>query len=87
MSELKATQTRQQLQQLESEHGDLKSQLSIVRISEPIFSPEEDSTGSSPSKRNSDVSAVDTPSPASLEADLTHYKVQRKPANWKAAAV
>ncbi|OJJ00581.1 hypothetical protein ASPVEDRAFT_189729 [Aspergillus versicolor CBS 583.65] len=74
MSELNATQTRQQLQQLESEHGDLKSQLSIVRISEPIFSPEEDSTGSSPSKRNSDVSAVDTPSPASLEADLTHYK-------------
>lgn len=87
MSELNATQTRQQLQQLESEHGDLKSQLSIVRISEPIFSPEEDPTGSSPSKRNSDISAVDAPSPASLEADLTHYKVRRKPANWKAAAV
>ncbi|OJJ61258.1 hypothetical protein ASPSYDRAFT_146950 [Aspergillus sydowii CBS 593.65] len=74
MSELNAAQTREQLQQLEKEHGDLKSQLSIVRISEPIFSPEEDSSGSSPSKRNSDVSAVDTPSPASLEADLTHYK-------------
>ncbi|BCS22862.1 uncharacterized protein APUU_31087S [Aspergillus puulaauensis] len=74
MSELNAAQTRQQLQQLEKEHGDLKSQLSIVRISEPIFSPEEDSTGSSPSKRSSDVSAVDAPSPASLEADLTHYK-------------
>lgn len=87
MSELNAAQTREQLQQLEKEHGDLKSQLSIVRISEPIFSPEEDSSGSSPSKRNSDVSAVDTPSPASLEADLTHYKVWRDLENRKAVSV
>ncbi|KAL4906837.1 hypothetical protein BDW74DRAFT_128133 [Aspergillus multicolor] len=73
MSEPNATQTRQQLQQLEQEHGELKTQLSIVRISEPIFSPD---TDRSPSKRNSDVSAIESPSvsPASLEADLSHYK-------------
>ncbi|KAL2860280.1 hypothetical protein BJX68DRAFT_224817 [Aspergillus pseudodeflectus] len=69
-----ATQTRQLLQQLDQEQGELKSQLSIVRISEPIFSPDADSSDPSPSKRNSDVCALDNPTPASLEADLTHYK-------------
>ncbi|KAL4997680.1 hypothetical protein BDV10DRAFT_169342 [Aspergillus recurvatus] len=71
MAEQNAAQIRQQIQQLEQEHGELKTQLSIVRISEPIFFPD---TDKSPSKRNSDVSAVDSPSPASLEADLSHYK-------------
>ncbi|KAL6237079.1 hypothetical protein BDW75DRAFT_229033 [Aspergillus navahoensis] len=71
MAEPNAAQIRQQIQQLQQEHGELKTQLSIVRISEPIFSPD---TDNSPSKRNSDVSAVDSPSPASLEADLSHYK-------------
>ncbi|KAL4975154.1 hypothetical protein BDW66DRAFT_137886 [Aspergillus desertorum] len=71
MAEPNAAQIRQQIQQLEQEHGQLKTQLSIVRISEPIFAPDADK---SPSKRNSDVSAVDSPSPASLEADLSHYK-------------
>ncbi|KAL4781817.1 hypothetical protein BJX76DRAFT_334519 [Aspergillus varians] len=74
MAEINAARTRQQVQQLEEEHGQLKTQLSIVRISEPIFSPEADATDPSPSKRHSDVSAIDSPSPASLEADLTHYK-------------
>ncbi|KAL4805547.1 hypothetical protein BDV18DRAFT_21372 [Aspergillus unguis] len=74
MTEPNAAQTRQQLQQLEQEHGELKTHLSIVRISEPIFSPEPDPANPSPSKRNSDASALDSPSPASLEADLTHYK-------------
>ncbi|KAL4884741.1 hypothetical protein BJY04DRAFT_181929 [Aspergillus karnatakaensis] len=74
MAEPNALQARQQLQQLEEEHGQLKTQLSIVRISEPIFSPEADSADPSPSKRNSGVSALDNPSPATLEADLTHYK-------------
>jgi hypothetical protein len=78
MAEPNATQTRQQLQQLEEEHGELRTQLSIVRISEPIFSPEADSVDISLSKRNSDVSALDNPSPASLDADLTHYKVRVK---------
>ncbi|KKK18487.1 hypothetical protein ARAM_001893 [Aspergillus rambellii] len=67
-------QIRQQLQQLEEDHGDLKTQLSIIRISEPIFSPDAENPGPSPSKRNSDVSALDNPSPASLVADLAHYK-------------
>ncbi|KAL4873617.1 hypothetical protein BDV12DRAFT_160365 [Aspergillus spectabilis] len=74
MADPNAVQTRQQLQKLEEEHGELKTQLSIVRISEPLFSPEADSVDLSPSKRNSDVSVLDNPSPASLEADLTHYK-------------
>ncbi|CBF76747.1 uncharacterized protein ANIA_04804 [Aspergillus nidulans FGSC A4] len=71
MAEPNAAQIRQQIKQLEQEHGELKTQLAIVRISEPIFSPD---TDRSPSKRNSDVSTVDSPSPASLEADLSHYK-------------
>ena len=67
------------LQQLEQEQGDLKKQLAIIRISEPIS----DVGGSnpSPSKRGSDVSIsnLNDPTPASLEADLTHYKVQEEP--------
>ena len=44
--------------------------LSIIRLSEPI-------SASATSHRTSDASeaAFDNPSPASLEADLTHYKV------------
>ncbi|PGH26644.1 hypothetical protein AJ80_01589 [Polytolypa hystricis UAMH7299] len=51
------------------------TQLSILRISEPISTDANAST-SSPSKRTSDVStdAYENPTPASLEADLTHYK-------------
>jgi hypothetical protein len=64
------------LQQLEKEQGDLKKQLAIIRISEPIS----DVVGfnTSPSKRGSDVSisSLNDPTPASLEADLTHYKVR-----------
>ncbi|KAL4791820.1 hypothetical protein BDV19DRAFT_369787 [Aspergillus venezuelensis] len=74
MSDVNAAQTRQQLEQLAAEHGDLKAQLSIVRISEPIFSPDGEGAEQSPSKRRSDVSVLDTPTPSSLEADLTHYK-------------
>ncbi|GLI76792.1 hypothetical protein PoHVEF18_005070 [Penicillium ochrochloron] len=62
------------LQKLEQEQGDLKKQLAIIRISEPIS----DVGGSnpSPSKRGSDVSIsnLNDPTPASLEADLSHYK-------------
>ncbi|KXG46117.1 uncharacterized protein PGRI_049730 [Penicillium griseofulvum] len=62
------------LQQLE-ENGDLKNRLEIIRISEPI-STEVGGSYPSPSKRTSDVSAsnYDDPTPASLEADLAHYK-------------
>ncbi|KAJ5652236.1 hypothetical protein N7507_009662 [Penicillium longicatenatum] len=62
------------LQQLQKEQGDLKQHLSIIRIAEPI-SDVGDATFS-PSKRGSDVSLsnLNDPTPASLEADLTHYK-------------
>jgi hypothetical protein len=62
------------LQELEKE-GDLKKRLAIVRISEPI-SLDSGHAGPSPSKRRSDVSVFEDPTPASLEADLTHYKVR-----------
>ena len=45
--------------------------LSIIRLSEPIFTPQS-------STRTSDASnsTLDNPTPASLEADLSHYKVR-----------
>ncbi len=45
--------------------------LSIIRLSEPL-------SVTQPLTRTSDVStsALDNPTPASLEADLTHYKVE-----------
>lgn len=76
MADLTPAEARKQLQQLEDDNGDLKTQLNILRISEPIFSPDSDTRRSSPSKRRSDVSTFETPTPASLEADLTHYKVR-----------
>jgi hypothetical protein len=47
-------------------------ELSIIKISEPISAAINQS-----STRTSDVSAdaFESPSPASLEADLSHYKV------------
>ena len=42
--------------------------LSIVRLSEPI-------SAAPTAKRSSDASTLDNPSPVSLEADLSHYKV------------
>jgi len=64
------------LQQLEADQGDLKKQLAIIRISEPISDVSD--ANFSPSKRGSDVSIsnLNDPTPASLEADLTHYKVR-----------
>ena len=46
-------------------------QLSIIRLSEPI-------SATNTTKRSSDVSAdtFENPSPASLAADLTHYKAR-----------
>lgn len=64
------------LQRLEQDQGDLKKQLAIIRISEPISDVGD--AVSSPLKRGSDVSVsnLNDPTPASLEADLTHYKVR-----------
>ncbi|KAJ5111088.1 hypothetical protein N7532_001623 [Penicillium argentinense] len=63
-----------ELQRLEQDEGDLKKQLAIIRISEPISDVGD--TTVSPSKRGSDVSIsnLNDPTPAVLEADLTHYK-------------
>jgi hypothetical protein len=48
-------------------------QFSILKLSEPIAGPLKKNIG----ERTSDVSAdvFENPTPASLEADLTHYKV------------
>ncbi|CDM31876.1 hypothetical protein DTO013E5_1886 [Penicillium roqueforti] len=69
-----STEALAALQQLE-ENGNLKDRLAIIRISEPI-STEVGGSYPSPSKRTSDVSVsnFDDPTPASLEADLAHYK-------------
>ena len=63
-----ASKTLQALAELQ------KRPLSIIRLSEPLTSVTQSST------RSSDVSnsAIDHPTPASLEADLSHYKVDSK---------
>lgn len=59
-----------QLQELDGP----KTELAILKISKPIVA----TSSQSPSKRSSDVStdAFNDPTPASLEADLNHYKVR-----------
>jgi hypothetical protein len=49
--------------------------LSILKLAEPIISSTQNAA--SPSKRASDISNsdIENPTPASLEADLLHYKV------------
>lgn len=76
MTDQSPAETLEQLRQLEQENGDLKTRLAIIRISEPISASDAEKSNSSPSKRTSDVSAIDSPTPASLQADLTHYKVR-----------
>lgn len=80
---MNTSQSLAALQRLEQDQGDLKKQLAIIRISEPI-SDVGDAT-SSPSKRASDVSVsnLNDPTPASLEADLTHYKVRGLISIWQ----
>jgi hypothetical protein len=66
------------LQQLQKGQDDPSTALAILRISEPITSTLDlDNLNRSPSKRVSDASAdaLDHQTPASLEADLSHYKV------------
>jgi hypothetical protein len=60
--------------------ADLKSQqsergLTILKLAEPIIISTQNAV--SPSKRASDISnsEIENPTPASLEADLLHYKV------------
>lgn len=53
-------------------------ELSIIKLSEPVSGQLKQNGGK---ERTSDVSTdvFDNPTPASLEADLTHYKVRRMP--------
>lgn len=77
MTPLSPSKALAKLQELQKEHEDPKKQLAILRISEPIASASDvEVPNRSPSKRSSDVSAdpYENPTPASLEADLTHYK-------------
>jgi hypothetical protein len=55
---------------LESQNG---HELSIIKLSEPVSRGHDQTTN----ERTSDVSAdvFENPTPASLEADLSHYKV------------
>lgn len=66
------------IQELQKGH-DGTSTLAILRISEPITSSlDVDGIARSPLRRTSDASLVsdENPTPDSLEADLTHYKVR-----------
>ncbi|KAJ9155702.1 Kinetochore protein Sos7 [Pleurostoma richardsiae] len=70
MANAKAEKVLRALEDLQSKH-----EISIIKISEPISSalPQD---GDNSNARTSDVSnsSLDTPTPASLEADLAHYK-------------
>ncbi|KAJ9205047.1 hypothetical protein DTO164E3_1670 [Paecilomyces variotii] len=77
MAPISPSKALSKLQQLQKEQGDPKKQLAILRISESILATDDvPKPTRSPSKRRSDASidALDTPTPSSLEADLTHYK-------------
>lgn len=71
------SKTLSKLRQLQKKQ-DPDSQLAILRISEPFTSSNKVvGLNRSPSKRTSDASenAFEDVTPASLEAELTHYKV------------
>lgn len=67
MDNAKAGQVLEILEGLQTDHD-----ISIIRLSEPISS----AFSQDPRQRTSDASnsSLDAPTPASLEADLTHYK-------------
>jgi hypothetical protein len=48
-------------------------ELSIIKLSEPVAGPLKQSSGERTSDASADV--FENPTPASLEADLAHYKV------------
>lgn len=79
MAPLSPAKALAKVQQLQKGQDGPNSHLAIIRISEPITSALDIAElKRSPSKRTSDASAdaLDNPTPASLEADLTHYKVR-----------
>ncbi|EED13764.1 conserved hypothetical protein [Talaromyces stipitatus ATCC 10500] len=77
MAPLSPAEALQKIQELQNGQDAESNILAILRISEPITSSlDVDGIPRSPSKRASDASIVsdENPTPASLEADLTHYK-------------
>lgn len=79
---LSPAEALEKIQELQRGQDAESNTLAILRISEPITSSlDVDGIPRSPSKRTSDASIVsdENPTPASLEADLTHYKVRRTP--------
>ncbi|KAH0565511.1 hypothetical protein GP486_001085 [Trichoglossum hirsutum] len=67
MSPYDAEEVLSKLSELQDSH-----ELSIIKISEPISAAND-----APGNRSSDISAdaaIDSPTPATLEADLTHYR-------------
>ena len=71
-SQLRAAKVLRSLDDLQSGH-----EMTIIRISEPISSALQNAEAAGANAvRTSDVSnsSLDTPTPASLEADLAHYK-------------
>ncbi|KAF5004337.1 hypothetical protein F66182_16048, partial [Fusarium sp. NRRL 66182] len=77
MASLSPAEALEKIQDLQKGQDVESNTLAILRISEPITSSlDVDGIPRSPSKRTSDASIVsdENPTPASLEADLTHYK-------------
>jgi hypothetical protein len=78
MAPISPSKALRRIQESLEGYNDTEVQLAILRISEPIvLAAEIADLARSPLKRNSDVSAnaLDNSTPASLEADLAHYKV------------
>ena len=84
-NQLRATKVLRALEDLQSAAGDGSGEYAIIKLSEPISS----NTTNNPNNPNSDIAnapstlartsdvstaTLDTPTPASLEADLAHYR-------------
>lgn len=72
---INVTTALQTIDALDAQHN-----FSIIKLSEPLLLASEEAL-SRDAPRTSDASSIapqsDVPTPASLEADLTHYKVSR----------
>ncbi|KAK3371904.1 hypothetical protein B0H63DRAFT_483224 [Podospora didyma] len=71
---LRAAKVLRALEDVQSSSG--HEEITIIKISEPISTAAAASTTNEASLRTSDASnsSLDTPTPASLEADLAHYR-------------
>ncbi|KAK4211816.1 hypothetical protein QBC37DRAFT_426143 [Rhypophila decipiens] len=66
----------QVLQQLESLQATHQDKITIIKLSEPISTANQNPSSENSNLRTSDISnsSLDNPTPASLEADLLHYR-------------